>query len=296
MITYNQGQFIEQAINSVLMQSVDFNFELIIGDDCSSDNTDIIINQIVKSHPKGASVKYTKHYKNKGMIPNFVWALGECNGKYIALLDGDDYWTDILKLQKQVDFLEVNASYSGVATNSKVIYEDIAKEPHLFRQFLKPVLKTCDLLTERPFHTATFMFRKKAYVSDFPTSILSADRALFLLISCFGNIGVLQETTAVYRKNKNGISRNVTSKQMMSDFKMVSYLKKYSRSINSYKLKAFIAYTVLEYSFKIGILDFIIASTRLVLNRIFHENPIKALKYSLQVIKRNKVKVFLRYE
>jgi glycosyltransferase involved in cell wall biosynthesis len=106
MITYKHEQFIAKAIEGVLMQKCDFEVELIIADDCSPDKTEEKVFQIIKNHPKNSWIKYTKHKTNKGMISNFNWALNQCKGKYIAMCEGDDYWTDPLKLQKQVDFLE----------------------------------------------------------------------------------------------------------------------------------------------------------------------------------------------
>lgn len=111
MITYNHKKFIEEAINGVLMQECDFEIELILTNDCSTDKTDEVIQNILKTHPRASIINYIKHEKNIGMMPNFIFALQQCKGKYIALLDGDDYWTDPLKLQKQVDFLEANPDY-----------------------------------------------------------------------------------------------------------------------------------------------------------------------------------------
>ena len=117
MITYGHEKFIEQAINGVLMQECDFEVELIIANDCSPDRTDAVIQNILKNHPRASWIKYIKHEKNLGMMPNFIFALQECQGKYVALCDGDDYWTDAFKLQKQVDFLESNPKF-GICFHS----------------------------------------------------------------------------------------------------------------------------------------------------------------------------------
>ncbi|MET0945569.1 MAG: glycosyltransferase family 2 protein [Flavobacterium sp.] len=111
MITYGHEDFIEQAINGILMQECDFEVELIIANDCSPDKTDEVIRKIIKNHPKSSWIKYTNHQSNLGMIPNFIWAIQQARGNYIAICEGDDYWTDSLKLQKQVDFLEANEEY-----------------------------------------------------------------------------------------------------------------------------------------------------------------------------------------
>ena len=116
MITYNHEKYIQQAIEGVLMQKINFHIELIIADDTSPDQTENIVKKIIVEHPNGHWIKYTKHKFNKGVSKNFTWALKQAKGKYIALCEGDDYWTDPLKLQKQVDFLEENENIGLVST------------------------------------------------------------------------------------------------------------------------------------------------------------------------------------
>ena len=121
MITYGHEKYIREAIEGVLMQEGDFELELIVANDCSPDDTDTVLHAILKEHPRASCVRYFKHEENKGMMPNFVFALQQATGKYIALCDGDDYWTDPYKLQKQVDFLEVNDDYIVTCHDAYVI-------------------------------------------------------------------------------------------------------------------------------------------------------------------------------
>ena len=88
------------------MQETNFDVELIIADDCSPDKTEEIVNNFISTHPKGKLIKYFRHSENIGMHRNGAFAGEQCKGKYVAICEGDDYWTDPLKLQKQVDFLE----------------------------------------------------------------------------------------------------------------------------------------------------------------------------------------------
>ncbi len=111
MITYAHENFIEQAINGVLMQECDFEIELIISNDCSPDKTDEIISKILIDNSKSNLIRYIKHDQNIGSISNFIYSLKETKGRYVALCEGDDYWTDPFKLQKQLDFLENNQEY-----------------------------------------------------------------------------------------------------------------------------------------------------------------------------------------
>ena len=115
MITYNHEEFISEAIEGVLMQKTNFPLELIISEDCSTDKTREICIEYQQKYPE--IIKLQLPEKNLGMIQNSLSTLKACRGKYIALCEGDDYWTDPDKLQKQVDFLEVNKEYGMCYTN-----------------------------------------------------------------------------------------------------------------------------------------------------------------------------------
>ena len=108
-ITYNHEKFIAEALDSFLMQETDFPFELVVDDDCSPDGTADVVRQYMIKFPN--IIKPNLREKNVGMMPNFIENMKRAKGKYIALCEGDDYWTDPLKLQKQVDFLEGNEGY-----------------------------------------------------------------------------------------------------------------------------------------------------------------------------------------
>ena len=109
LITYNHENYIRQAIEGVLMQKVNFNWELIIAEDCSTDKTRDIILEYKKKHPD--FIKLILQEKNVGPAKNWIELITKPNSKYIAYFEGDDYWTDPLKLQKQVGFLEANPDY-----------------------------------------------------------------------------------------------------------------------------------------------------------------------------------------
>lgn len=111
MINYNQEKFIKEAIESVLIQDCEFDFELLIADDCSSDNSKTIVKTIIKNHPKGNLIRFLEREKNLGMTANFFETLKLCKGDFIAFCDSDDFWRDTNKLQKQIDFLEKNKDY-----------------------------------------------------------------------------------------------------------------------------------------------------------------------------------------
>lgn len=113
MVTYNHEKYLRQAIESILMQNVNFKYEIVIGEDCSPDNSREILLEYEKKYPSIFNILYRE--KNMGPTKNVYDVFTKCKGKYIAILEGDDYWTDPDKLKIQVDFMEKNIEYSGVS-------------------------------------------------------------------------------------------------------------------------------------------------------------------------------------
>ncbi|MFA9189944.1 glycosyltransferase [Flavobacterium sp. FZUC8N2.13] len=126
MITYGHEKFIKQAIKGVLEQKVNFQVELIIANDCSPDKTAEEIDAILQTEtiPSNINIVNKEHKKNIGMMPNFIWALKQAKGKYIALCEGDDYWTEPTKLQRQVDFMEQHSNYIMCCHDRNVVNEN----------------------------------------------------------------------------------------------------------------------------------------------------------------------------
>jgi len=110
MITYNHESYIAQAIEGIMMQQTDFPIELVIGEDCSTDRTREICLEYQDKYPE--IIRLLLPEKNIGIYKNSKSTFIECKGKYIAICEGDDYWTDPLKLQKQVYFLETRPDFA----------------------------------------------------------------------------------------------------------------------------------------------------------------------------------------
>lgn len=207
MITYNHEKYIAEAIEGVLMQEVDFEVELVIANDASTDKTGEIVQSYIDTHPRGSWIKYSCHLVNKGMMRNFVWAMEQCKGEYIALCEGDDYWIEILKLKKQVDFLNDNPSFSLVSHFSKKIsFRNSGVS--LFGNLSRDVYK----LEDPDYHflaipTASIVFRNQIAFPDWMNRVYAGDRALIFLSSQFGKIKVMDFVGAVYRVHENGIEQ-----------------------------------------------------------------------------------------
>jgi len=113
LLTYNHEKYVAQALDSMLNQKTNFKYEILIGDDCSTDNTPSILKEYKKKYPD--KIKLFLRDKNLGGTKNNSLLLKECTGRYIAPLEGDDYWLGDNRLQYLVDFLEENPEYVGVS-------------------------------------------------------------------------------------------------------------------------------------------------------------------------------------
>lgn len=222
MVTYNHGKFIREAIDGVLAQQTDFEVELIIGNDRSPDNTDAIIKDILEKHPKAHQIKYFNHAENKGMMANFGFVLGQCKGQYIAMCDGDDYWTNPLKLQKQVDFLDANPDYSICFHKTKVLkpngeiisdYITVIPEQHETIEDL--------VLWGNYLHTVTVVYRN--VIRELPFEFYYSpigDFFMHIMVARHGKIKLIDEEMAVYRQ---GVGVLTQQQEINSTFNLVRF-------------------------------------------------------------------------
>ncbi len=203
LLTYNQERFIAQTIKSILMQNSDFGYQLVIGEDCSTDNTRIICEEFADLYPK--KIKLLPSFgKNIGLIANYMRTIKECDGKYIAICDGDDYWIDEYKLQKQVDFLDSNKEFSIVYTKVKRLFPNGEIKNPIAKQN-KRVADFNDLIHDNFIPSVSALFKNNQYIEEIPSWIVNfpyGDWPTYLwTIKDGGKIYFLNETTAVYRKD-----------------------------------------------------------------------------------------------
>lgn len=208
MTTYKHEHLIRQAVEGVLMQQCDFDVELILADDCSPDNTQTVIKNLIDNHPKGSRIKYTRHLQNKGMIKNFIWAYGQCSGKYVALCEGDDYWTDPLKLQKQIDFLDNNPEFSFCFHDAVILVENTGKESLRIGDY--KIDETPDLnsvIIQNNVATASLLFRRDA-LKEFPDWYYQTDKDDYSIVVLLAESGLgkyMHEAMSVYRVHGGGV-------------------------------------------------------------------------------------------
>lgn len=238
MITYGHQFFIEQAIRGVLIQKGDFDIELIISNDNSPDETDQTVENLRKEFPDHISLKYYSQKVNLGIIRNFTFALKKATGKYIAICEGDDYWTNSFKLRDQFEFLEKNSEFSLVCHNAEVRYDDIDLKPHNFNNIKNSVvLHEEQIINEWIIPTASMFFRRDI-IDQLPTwfiQIYSGDYSLALLSMNSGKIYFINESWCMYRVLKNGTSASSYYKDKMifvyeQHLKLLDYFNEFSDS------------------------------------------------------------------
>jgi glycosyltransferase involved in cell wall biosynthesis len=238
MVTYKHESFIAEAIEGVLMQQVNFRINLIIGDDSSPDKTSLIVNEIIEKHSKGHWITYIKRAENIGMMSNFIDLLKRCKGTYIALCDGDDYWTDPFKLQKQVDFLEKNNEV--VLTNHPVLLKN---NQSIDNDFLGSKFDHLDQITSiydlaifgNYIRTCSVVFRNinYNYMEGLDKSGVG-DYFLYMKLTEHGSIFKFNEVMSVYRNNVGIHSTSSSKAKRKSWIKTINVL---IQSVENKKVK-----------------------------------------------------------
>lgn len=226
MPSYNNGKYIEQAIQSVLKQEIDFSIQLIITDDASTDNSVSIIKEYEKKYPDVICGMFSE--KNEGLFDNYYKAVEKMNSKYFCVLDPDDYYTDAKRLQKAVDFLESNDEYTIHAFNATAIKEDtgeVIKKYYVDMPLGETHVSTLkDFVMGKAFlcNTPGSTFRNIAYSQEMITNIKEICREGFYDKAAFradmgrnvvhltkGKGFFVNEYVAEYRIHDHNICQNV---------------------------------------------------------------------------------------
>lgn len=211
LITYNHEEYLAQSIESILNQKTDFDFELVIGEDCSKDNSRQICLEYKEKYPD--KIRLILHDDNVGILKNFLGNISYCKGEYVALLEGDDYWIDEYKLQKQVDALEadVDKKHAFCFHNVKLLFdENVEGNNRLYNSSKTKETYVASHLIENDWfaHTSSLMIRN-GLIDQFPEvfyTFKSGDIPLGIYLSQFGSALYLPDVMSVYRKNEGGIT------------------------------------------------------------------------------------------
>jgi len=206
IFTYNHEKFISQAIESVLNQLTEFDFEIVIGEDLSTDSTRDIVREYQMRYPQKIRAIFSD--RNVGAMENYSRTILQCKGEYISLMDGDDYWIYDKKLQSQADFLDKNRHFSFCFHDARILGADGEWSQETCCGHLhKKVVRFEDIICNVHIPTTSILFQREALMGFPPNwfgTIKCPDRPIFLLLAAEGPGFYFKELWSVYRKHSAG--------------------------------------------------------------------------------------------
>lgn len=199
MMAYNHEKYAEQAVRSVLMQQVDADLEIIIGEDCSKDGTRAVLESLRRTDTR---IRVLLREQNIGLVPNFIETYHACRGEFIAVLSCDDYWTSPLKLQKQLDAMREHPDWSMCFHAWQIVTADtfrvIGSGPEAIGSHELQFIQ----LAESCVVGAVTQFIRRGLIPRLPawySKLIVEDWPLHILLSGMGPVGYIDETMAAYR-------------------------------------------------------------------------------------------------
>ena len=204
MLTYNQERYIDEAIRSVMLQQTNFPFELIIGNDASTDATGEVCRAWKEKYPD--QIVLLDRETNLGLQQNFIQSYNQCSGTYVAICEGDDFWTNKHKLQKQVDFLDAHADYS-TCFHRVINYYEGSGTKSLSNGGQKAETTIVDLARSNYISNVSVLFRRNLFgpLPEWFATVSTYDYAIHLLNAQYGKIHYMKQPMAVYRQHSKAI-------------------------------------------------------------------------------------------
>ena len=221
VITYNQERFISQCLDSILMQETNFPFQIVIGEDYSTDNTRRICENYANNY---SNITLLPLEKNLGLVKNWERTLNACQGKYVAMCEGDDFWIDCKKLQKQFDFLEANPDFFISFHKVEFNFEDDVFHDDLFKHLEEREFLAYEIYDKWTVLTSSVVYRNFPEKIHFPKHIYFTDIyfTLYLLEKgrayCQGFVGV------TYRRHGESLSLNFPISRIKKLFYQYKYM------------------------------------------------------------------------
>lgn len=238
MLTYNHAPFLKEAIEGVLMQKTDFDLELIICDDASTDHSEDVIRPYAERYPY--QIKYYRHNLNIGFVENQRFAFQKASGKYLAYCEGDDYWTDENKLQFQVCFLENNPDFVMTTARNLLLHQDTGEITKDGKDYIFGNKDFVDYTQEsffsaRPTQTFTYLIRREfldlKWIDIYPDY---RDLYYFYHLMEFGKGRAFNKIIGVYRLHEGGVYSSLAIEKKLTTsiniFKNIKSVNKDSRA------------------------------------------------------------------
>jgi len=285
MLAYNQSEYISQAIESALSQK-GVELRLIIGEDCSTDNTLKICKQYKGKYPE--KIVLLESERNLGLALNYKRCFDCCTSEYIAILEADDYWIDIFKLKKQLNIFNQDHDIGLVHCNTYILYQSKSKKIKARRYSFDNLsgFIFSDLFKENSIYALTVVFRRSLlhmidynYVID--NNFLSIDYYLWLNFARVSKIGFLDNYVSVYRVLDSSISNNIDKYKVLTfiytSVKVITYLYE-----NNYISEKLYQYKLRKLRFEILIKSLQLKDIRMIINNLKHFS-IKFLFHKLYI-------------
>ena len=235
IVTYNHEPYIRQCLESILSQKTDFEYEVVIGEDCSQDRTREICFEFQRRHPDKVRVLWSDEnlYKISG---NQARAAYRCRGKYMALLEGDDYWSDPLKLQKQINLIRRENAICCLANYATLRHDGTMSHA----PYSPSGVRFCqrDMFQFYP-HTSTYVVEREVFMtwrSRFPDLRVCFDVILMHCLIDIGKVVMLPDEVSVYRITGAGIATSLSFRQSRL-FAVRQYLDLYLHGPRSERLR-----------------------------------------------------------
>ncbi len=237
MLTYNQERYIDEAIRSVMLQQTSFPFELVIGNDCSTDDTAAVCRVWKDRYPE--QIILIDREQNLGLQQNFIQTYAHCRGEYIAICEGDDFWTNRQKLQRQVDFLDTHPDYSTCFHRVINYYEENGTKS--LSNGKQPVdTDIIDLARRNYISNVSAVFRRNLFgpLPAWFNEVSTYDYAIHLLNAQYGKIHYMRKPMAVYRQHGKAIwSRAGADKKLLIALRVRELLMGYFKEKENFEKK-----------------------------------------------------------
>lgn len=246
VITYNMEKYLRPLLDSILKQQVNFEYEIVVDDDCSPDNSREIIREYAEKYPQ---IHPLYRDNNVGGSKNMFGVMNACQGKYIAILEGDDFWESENKLQYQVDFLEARPEYIGMTCNSWCEHGEVPTFTNVMRTRTAPKVFSYEDFMARHFHdrlpssTDTWVFRNifKLYPKEDFSLFYKAhnmiwDQSLILILYGKGKVyadpQLMSHHRSVTKKDGTNYQSLIIQKNVLyGDSKMYQAMEEYMENV-----------------------------------------------------------------
>lgn len=226
IVTYNQEKYIKQCLDGIVMQHVDFDYEIIIGDDSSGDNTRTICEEYAKIYPQ---IKVLPKQNRMGIGQNWMRVLQACSGDYFAFCEGDDYWTNKNKLSIQVAFLDEHPQCSMCYTDCDIYYEDTNKyQKNILKKGLAYIDDVNPLKAKGYQSNVTWVFRRNVIEElDFNKFSIDSTSILFFEMYLHGSVHGLDISTGVWRRHSGSETASDNSSEKKYQYEREAFLIRY---------------------------------------------------------------------